>query len=50
MERLPENEPGSILWQGGESNKGDEPDEPRDPKETDAVVELARDDEGEPAS
>lgn len=29
--QLPEEEPGSIPWEGGEENKGDEPGETRDP-------------------
>lgn len=31
--QLPEEEPGSIEWEGGEENKGDEPGETRDPHE-----------------
>lgn len=37
--QLPEEEPGSIPWEGGEENKGDEPGETPDPHTTETVDE-----------
>ena len=52
--QLPEDEPGSIQWEGGDVNKGDEPEEGRDPHTT-AVIdaqdeELAAEDQSKPSS
>lgn len=50
--QLPEEEPGSIQWEGGDVNKGDEPDETRDPHKVDVLTdeELAKQDQSEPLS
>lgn len=50
--QLPEDEPGSIQWEGGDVNKGDEPDETSDPHKVDVLTdeELARQDQENPTS
>jgi hypothetical protein len=50
--QLPQEEPGSIQWEGGDVNKGDEAGETRDPKRTEVLEDedLARADQDNPTS